>query len=73
MQEFALKTRNPLHFGPRLAISSGKIPPTLSRYLKDNGQNWGFTMGLLFAAPAVSFVAIFAIALRNQFAAQTDL
>jgi hypothetical protein len=30
-------------------------------------------MGLLFAAPAVSFVAIFAIALRNQFAAQTDL
>jgi hypothetical protein len=30
-------------------------------------------MYLLFAAPALSLVAIFAVALRNRFAAQTDL
>jgi hypothetical protein len=30
-------------------------------------------MGLLFVAPALSLAAIFAIALRNQFAEQTDL
>jgi hypothetical protein len=30
-------------------------------------------MYFLFAAPAISFAAIFAISLRNQFAKQTNL
>jgi len=33
----------------------------------------GFSMYLLFVPPVVSFVAIFALSIHNQFATQTNL
>ncbi len=56
-------------FGHAAAMSEGKQPAVKSTSRKIRGP----TLYILFAVPAVSLAAIFAISLRNQFSQFTNL
>ena len=60
---------NSCTFGTLLAFISGK-ESTLTRLSTGTGVS---PMYLFFAVPALAFVTIFAISLRNQFADHTNL